>query len=105
MSIADKIPSIYQDKIIDNLSSLNRRASKLHPLVEVYSHEPRSRYKWLYLKKTPVHLTSSTGIPGTEGLGMNYCQQTWTAMNEVLDRKEESRREVPKHRRMEILLA
>jgi hypothetical protein len=31
----------------------------------------------------------ATGIPGTVELGMNYCQQTWMAMNEVIDRKEE----------------
>lgn len=84
-----KVPSDYQDKILDNLNCLNKRASRLYPLVEVYAYEPRSRYKWLYLKKLAIHSTEATGISGTSDLGMNYCQQTWVAMNEVIDRKEE----------------
>lgn len=89
IELVSKIPSAYQDKIVDNLNSLNKRANRLYPLVEVYAHENRSRYRWLYLKKLPVHSTEATGIPGTVELGMNYCQQTWVAMNEVIDRKEE----------------
>jgi len=84
-----KIPAVYQNKILDNLNSLNKRANRLYPLVEVYVHESRSRYRWLYLKKLPIHSIEATGIPGTAELGMNYCQQTWVAMNEVIDRKEE----------------
>lgn len=83
-----KVPVGYQDKIVDNLNSLNKRANRLYPLVEVYVHESRSRYKWLFLKKLPLHSVEATGIPGTVELGMNYCQQSWTALNEVLDKKE-----------------
>lgn len=83
-----KVPSVYQDKILENLNALNRKANRLHPLVEAYVHESRSRYRWLYLKKLAVHSDEATGIAGTSQLGMNYCQQTWVAMNEALDRKE-----------------
>lgn len=89
IEVIDKIPAVYQDKMLENLNSLNKRASRLHSLVEVYAYETRSRFKWLYLKKLPVHSIEATGIPGTAELGMNYCQQTWVAMNEVIDRKEE----------------
>lgn len=89
IELVSKIPAIFQDKIVDNLNFLNKRANRLHPLVEIYVHEPRSRYRWLYMKKFPIHSTESTGIPGTVDLGMNYCQQTWVAMNEVLDKRED----------------
>jgi hypothetical protein len=84
-----KVPSVYQDKILTNLNALNSKAHKLYPLVEVYVHESKSRYKWLFLKKLAVHSSEATGIQGTSELGMNYCQQAWVAMNEAIDRKEE----------------
>jgi len=89
IDLVSKIPASYQDKILDNLNALNKRANRLYPLVEIYAHESRSRYRWLYLKKLPIHSTESTGIPGTVELGMNYCQQSWVAINDVLDKKEE----------------
>ena len=89
MDLVTNIPVAYQEKIVQNLNSLNKRASRLYPLVEVYVHESRSRFRWLYSKKLPVHSTDVTGIPGTIELGMNYCQQTWVAMNEVMDKKED----------------
>jgi hypothetical protein len=90
IELISKIPSAYQDKIVDNLNFLNKKAHRLHPLVEAYVHESRSRYKWLYLKKLPIHSLEATGIPGTSELGMNYCQQTWIAMNEALDEKNDA---------------
>ncbi len=38
---------------------------------------------------SPIHSVLSTGIPGTDELGMNYSQQTWTALNRVQDRRDE----------------
>lgn len=87
--IFSKIPPEVQDEIVTQLSSLNARASRLHPLVEVYVHENRSRYRWLQLREIPVHSPAATGIAGTEGLGMNYVQQTWTALNRLLDQREQ----------------
>ncbi len=83
-----KLPSRVQDEIIIRLGALNEKASRLHPLTEVYVHENRSRFKWLQLKNTSVHLSSSTGVPGSEFLGMNYCQQAWTALNHLVDQRE-----------------
>jgi hypothetical protein len=85
-------PSI-QDKILENLAALNQKASRLHPLTEVYVHENRSRYHWLHLQSIPIHTPLATGLPGTEELGMNYCQQTWTVINRLLDRKDEAERD------------
>lgn len=83
-----KLPGPVQDKILDGLASLNQRASRLHPMVEVYAYENRSRFRWLQVVDSPVHSTLSTGIPGTGDLGMNGCQSIWTALNRLIDRRE-----------------
>lgn len=83
-----KIPAKIQDSIIEKLSYLNEKSSRLHPLVEVYAYEPKSRFKWMYVQDSPVHSSQNTGIHGTENLGMNYCQQTWLAISRMMDKRE-----------------
>jgi hypothetical protein len=87
-----KMTPEVQDKIMDALASLNERASRLHPLTEIYVHENRSRYRWMHSHHSPIHSVTNTGIFGTDEIGMNYCQQAWTALNNLLDTKEEMER-------------
>lgn len=91
--IVSKLAPDVQEKIVENLGAINARATRLYPLTEVYVHENRSRYHWLHLQSVPVHSASSTGLPGTDELGMSYCQQTWTAINRLLDKKETAERD------------
>ncbi len=91
-TIAKLTPQI-QEKIIENLAALNAKASRLSPLVEAYTYENRSRYKWLQIGHLPIHSHLTTGISGTDDVGMNFCQQAWVAMNKIIDRKEEMERE------------
>lgn len=93
VKVISKLSLKVQDKIIENLSALNEKASRLFPLVEPYSYESRSRYRWLQMKGQPIHSPMCTGIPGTDVLGMNYCQQVWTAMNNIQDLREIMERE------------
>lgn len=86
--IIEKIPSDIQNDIIINLSILNNKAASLHPLAEIYSHENRSRFRWLYSNLRPINDPIYTGILGTDILGLNYCQQTWIAINQLLDKRE-----------------
>ena len=88
-----KLQAHIQDEIVRNLSVLNERASRLHPLVEVYAYENRSRFRWMQMNGAQVHAPSVTGIPGTDELGMNVSQQTWTAINALIDRREVMERE------------
>lgn len=90
--IISKIPVDIQEKLSESLSALNSRAYRLHPLTEIYVHENRSRFRWMQVRGTPVHSPMATGIPGTEHVGMNYCQSTWTALNQLMDRREEMER-------------
>jgi hypothetical protein len=88
-----KLPSKIQDSVIENLAALNERAALLLPLVEAYAHENRSRYRWLQVKGQPIHSTISTGVAGTDELGMNLCQQTWVALNHIIDRQDDVERD------------
>lgn len=88
-----RLQPAMQEEIIRNLATLNERASRLHPLVEVYAYENRSRFKWMQIDNTQIHSPMATGIPGTDELGMNTSQQTWTAMNRLIDRRESMERE------------
>jgi len=93
IKIISKLTSSIQEKVVENLSALNARASRLYPLTEIYVHENKSRYHWLYLQSIPIHSAMATGLAGTEELGMNYCQQTWVALNRLLDKKDEAERD------------
>jgi hypothetical protein len=93
VKLIGKIPPKIQEEMIYNLSALNSKAIRLHPLIEAYVHENRSRYKWLQVENITVHSPLATGIAGTDELGMNYCQQTWTSLNRILDEKERMERD------------
>lgn len=88
-----KLPVKIQDNIVENLTSLNERAHHLLPLVEAYTYENRSRIRWLQILNSPVHSTIVTGIAGTSDIGSNVCQQSWTALNRILDRQDEMERD------------
>lgn len=93
IKIVGKLPSAAQEKVVENLAAMNSRAASLHPLVESYVHEARSRFRWMQLRSSSIHSPLSTGIPGTEELGMNHCQASWVALNGILDRREEMERD------------
>jgi hypothetical protein len=93
MRLVSKLDVAWQERILENLAAVNDRASRLYPLTEVYVHENRSRYKWLQLQSIPVHSVTATGIAGTDEIGMNYCQQTWIALNRVIDKRDDMERD------------
>jgi len=91
--VVSRLPSVAQDSILDSLAALNERASRLRPLVEVFVHESRSRFRWMHSVGSPVHSPVNTGVQGTDEIGMNYCQQSWMALNRLLDVKEQMERD------------
>ena len=93
IKLVSKIDARVQDKIFDNIAAINERATRLYPLTEVYVHENRSRFKWLQFQSVLIHSPMATGIPGTDEIGMNYAQQTWTALNRVIDQRDVMERE------------
>lgn len=88
-----RLSSKIQDKIIENLGALNERSSRAYPLTEVYSHENRSRFRWSQYRNLPLGSPSISGVPGTELIGLNNCQLTWTAVSNFIDKRDEMERE------------
>jgi len=88
IKVVAKIAPNLQDEIVKQLATLNEMAHRLVPLVEPYAYENRSRYRWLQMSTQPIHSTLSTGIAGTDELGMNSCQQTWVALNKIIDKRD-----------------
>ncbi len=79
--------------IIRHMSEINRRANNATILTECYAAEAYSRYRWAQLLGIDLCSPTSTGIPGTERLGMNWSQLTWRAINYYEDLHEAGERE------------
>lgn len=87
------LPAKARSKIIRYLGEVNRRASNAVILSEAYTMEVLSRFKWAQLKGLDLMSTACTGVPGTEGIGLNYAQLVWRAMNNFDDLREQAERE------------
>jgi hypothetical protein len=93
IELIKKIPMNLQNEVLNKLGDLNRKASRLYPLVEVFVHENRSKLRWYQLNNSQIHLPESTGIPGTNHLGMNSCQSTWTSINRLIEIRDQTERD------------
>lgn len=87
------MPAKAKTKLVWNLSEINRKAANATTLTEAYSMESYSRFRWAQLKGLDLMSTATTGILGTEKLGMNIGQLTWRALNYYEDLKETTERE------------
>lgn len=79
--------------VVQQMSDLNRRASRAVALSEAYSYETYSRLRWAQIQGSDITSTSVTGVQGTSALGMNWGQFTWRAVNYYEDQKETAERE------------
>ena len=89
IKIISKFNAAHQEKIFENLTALNEKASRTYQLTEAYSYENRSRFRWMQINSAPLNASINTGIAGTDGLGMNGSQSLWVALNKIYDKKEE----------------
>jgi hypothetical protein len=83
-------PKGMKQKVIRQLSEINRRASQATLLAEAYFIETKSRLRWAQLRNTDLTSTAVTGISGTPQLGMNWAQLTWRALNFFEDQKTQA---------------
>ncbi len=82
-----------KERIIRQMSELNRRANNAVLLSECYATEVYSRFRWAQLNGIDLCSPTATGVPGTERLGMNWAQLTWRAINYYEDLHESNERE------------
>lgn len=87
------LPKSAQNRVVRQLSEINRRASRAVLLVEPFVLESQSRLRWIQLKGLDLSATAVTGFEGSETLGLNWGQLTWRALNHIEDLKENAERE------------
>lgn len=75
------LPNSARQRLVRQLSELNRKASNATMLVEVYATESSSRWRWAQTHGIDLSSSALTGIEGTDKLGLNYAQLTWRAIN------------------------
>jgi len=89
-SIADTfhdLPGTARQRLVRQLSDLNRRASNATLLVEAYATEGYSRWYWAQTQGLDLSSPSVTGIEGTDKIGLAYGQLAWRAINHYEDIK------------------
>ena len=79
------IPVVARQKIVRQISELNRKASNATLLVECYATETYSRWYWAQTMGLDLCSPTITGIEGTDKLGLCYAQMTWRAINHYED--------------------
>jgi len=75
------LPLKTKNNIIRHLSELNRRSANAVILTEAYASENYSRFRWAQLRSIDPTFPASTGVPGTERIGLNWAQLLWRALN------------------------
>lgn len=89
----DSLPEGAHQKVVRELSEVNRRATRAVWLAEVFALEKKSRFQWAQVKGLDLTTTAVTGITGTDTLGLNYGQLLWRAVNHYEDIQEQMERE------------
>lgn len=79
------LPAKARQRLVRQLSNLNRKATNATMLVEVYATENASRWRWAQVQGLDLASPSITGIEGTERLGLSYAQMAWRAINHYED--------------------
>ena len=82
-----------RQRVVFQMSEINRRADQACVLTEAYTMETESRLRWAQMRGLDITCTASTGMRGTDLLGMNWGQLTWRALNYFEDHKETAERE------------
>ena len=87
------LPDDTRHMLLRRLSVLNQRASKSVLLAEAYAMEHSSRFRWHQLHDKDLTSVATTGFLGTDKLGYNWAQLTWSGLNRLEDMRERAERE------------
>jgi len=82
-----------RQKIIRHMSEVNRRANRAVLLTEAYCLETISRLRWAQYRGLDLTSPAVTGFLGTSGLGLNWAQLTWRALNHFDDLRDQHERD------------
>ena len=82
------LPTSLLHKLMKALDGLMKKANEQIAIVQSYSYETESRYFWAF-KKNQLNNKASTGISGSDLLGLNHFQKYWIFLNSIEDLKED----------------
>lgn len=88
LDIVKKMPSRFVSTVFQKLEDLAERQNLCSKIAEAYFYENTSRYTWLSKKGYLLNDPISTGIEGSEHLGLNQFQKYWSVFNIREDQKE-----------------
>lgn len=88
LDIVKEYPAVLLKKIFEVLQRITDRVDKCTRLVEPYSYEEDSRFYWKSRRSLPLNSCASTGISGTEVLGLNQFQKFWMVLNSREDQTD-----------------
>jgi len=87
------MPEGAHQKVVREMSEVNRRATRAVWLAEVFALETKSRFRWAQVAGLDLTSTAVTGIAGTDTLGLNFGQLLWRAVNYYEDIRDRMERE------------
>jgi len=87
-TLFSSLPQYILRKMIDLLNTEDARTLEASKYLEGFSYTDRSRSNWKIASETLLTNPEFTGIPGTENIGTNSCQESWILINKSLDNEE-----------------
>ena len=93
LELFEGLPRDARKRIVRYLSEINRRAANAVTLTEAYAMEKQSRFRWAQTMGLDLTSPSVTGLEGTQGLGLNWAQLLWRALNYYEDQNYGNERE------------
>lgn len=82
------MPNILRNRILTELNLLRTTSYESMQFLEGFSYTEQSRRKWRIIGDKFPNCEEITGIPGTNKIGLNICQESWMIVNRMLDDEE-----------------
>jgi len=79
------MPSKLRSTILIELNELRKIYYDSTHFLEGFSYTGQSRRRWRLVGNRFPNCEELTGIPGTNSIGLNVCQESWITLNRMLD--------------------
>lgn len=87
-SFFSNMPYLLYNRIMTELTELRQLSYEAVGFLEGFSYTEQSRRRWQVMNSTLPNNETVTGIPGTGRIGLNTFQESWSLINQMLDKEE-----------------
>lgn len=84
------MPNKLRSKILSELNTVRGQYYEALSFLEGFSYTNQSRRKWRIMGDQFPNCEELTGVPGTNSMGLNTCQESWMLLNRMLDEEEKN---------------